>query len=497
MRTFSKSKLMALRQCPKRLWLEIHQPHLCENSVSTMASFKVGHSVGEVARRIYDPENRGALIDIEKEGFEGAFSRSKKLLQSSIPIFEAGFSAAGALAFADVMLPDDEDGIRAWRMIEVKSSSTIKRHFRDDLAIQAFVAKEAGVLLKSVSLAHIDTSWIYQGDGNYQGLLKENNLTEEMSAREDEVKSWIAKAQEIASQPSEPAIVIGSHCNVPYACGFYAYCSQPKAEYPVKWLPHIRASMVEKLAHQGIYDLREVPDELLNDSQRMVKEVSVTNKAYFYKFALSAILSNLNFPLYFLDFETIMFAVPIWKGTRPYQQNPFQFSLHKLTENGELTHTEFLDITGNNPAEGFADALINACEQDGDIIVYNSAFEMSRIRELADKFTHLSSRLLSINNRVEDLYPIAREFYYHPSQQGSWSLKKLLSAVVPELRYDALEGVQDGNLAMAAFMEAIDPTTDVERKEQIEYQLLAYCKLDTYALVRLWQVLSGEEEMKL
>ena len=122
---------------------------------------------------------------------------------------------------------------------------------------------------------------------------------------------------------------------------------------------------------------------------------------------------------------------------------------------------------------------------------------MSRIRELADKFTHLSRRLLSINNRVEDLYPIAREYYYHPSQQGSWSLKKLLSAVVPELRYDALEGVQDGNLAMAAFMEAIDPTTNEERKEQIKNQLLAYCKLDTYAMVRLWQVLSGEEEMKL
>lgn len=340
-------------------------------------------------------------------------------------------------------------------------------------------------------MAHIDTSWTYQGDGNYQGLLKENNLTAEVSERSAEVKSWIAEAKEIATQSSEPAIKIGSHCNVPYVCGFYAYCSrhQPKAEFPVQWLPSIRASMVEKLANEGIYDLRDVPDEMLNDKQRLVKEVSTTNKVYFYEFALSAILSNLTFPLYFLDFETIMFPVPIWKGTRPYQQTPFQFSLHKLTENGELTHTEFLDITGNNPAEGFADALINACEADGDIIVYNAAFEMSRIRELAEKFPHLSSRLLSINKRIEDLYPIAREYYYHPSQQGSWSLKKLLTAAVPELGYDALDGVQDVNMAMAAFMEVINPKTNAVRKEQIKHQLLAYCKLDTYAMVRLSEII--------
>ena len=129
--------------------------------------------------------------------------------------------------------------------------------------------------------------------------------------------------------------------------------------------------------------------------------------------------------------------------------------------------------------------------------MYNAGFETARISELATRYPHLSNPLLAINARVVDLLPIARERYYHPSQQGSWSIKKVLPAIVPELRYDALDGVQDGGMAMEAFMEAIHPDTHAERKNQIEQQLLAYCKLDTYAMVRLWQVFAGRTDFKL
>ena len=129
--------------------------------------------------------------------------------------------------------------------------------------------------------------------------------------------------------------------------------------------------------------------------------------------------------------------------------------------------------------------------------VYNASFETSRMSELATRYPHLSAALRAIIERVVDLLPIARERYYHPSQQGSWSIKRVLPAVVPELRYDALDGVQDGGGAMEAFLEAIHPDTPAERKNQIEQQLLAYCKLDTYAMVRLWQVFAGRAELKL
>ena len=498
MRTFSKSKLLALRQCPKRLWLEIHRPELREDSAATQLSFQIGHQVGDIAQRIYDPEGLGALIDVQSEGFGRAFERSAALLHTTQPIFEAGFSAGGALAFADVMLPMQSAGQQIWHMVEVKSSTSVKDYHRDDVAVQAFVAQSAGVPLQSIALAHIDSSWTYPGNDDYRGLLKENDLTSEAFSRTEEVKAWIAQAQSIVTMPSEPVIEIGAHCDKPYACGFIEYCSRdlPKAEFPIYWLPYFSAK-AKKLVLLGINDLKNVPDDMLGARQQRVKTHTLANTVYFDAAGAAADLAVHSLPAYFLDFETIQFAVPIWKGTRPYQQNTFQFSLHTLSESGQLDHSEFLDLSGCDPSESFAHALIAACGVRGPVYVYNAGFETARIRELATRYPYLRTPLLAINARAVDLLPIARERYYHPSQQGSWSIKKVLPAVVPELRYDALDGVQDGGMAMEAFLEAIHPDTYAERKNQIEQQLLAYCKLDTYAMVRLWQVFAGRTALKL
>ena len=498
MRMFSKSKLLALRQCSKRLWLEIHRPDLREDSAVTQTSFQVGHQVGDIAQSIYDPESTGSLIDVQSEGFSRAFERSTELLHATRPIFEAGFSAGGALAFADVMLPEQINGQTAWRMVEVKSSTGIKDYHRDDVAVQAFVAQSAGVPLQSIALAHIDSTWTYPGNEDYRGLLKENDLTAEAFSRTEEVKAWIKQAQAIDASPLEPILAIGAHCDTPYACGFYGYCSrdEPKPEYPADWLPYFGAK-AQQLATQGVTDLRNVPDDLLNTRQLRVKTHTLANTVFFDAVGAAADLAVHGLPAYFLDFETIQFAVPIWKGTRPYQQNTFQFSLHSLSASGRLEHTEFLDLSGRDPSKPFAQALIAACGEQGPVYVYNAGFETARMGELAIRHPQFSAALLAINARVVDLLPIARERYYHPSQQGSWSIKKVLPAVVPELRYDALDGVQDGGMAMEAFLEAIHPDTGAERKNQIEQQLLAYCKLDTYAMVRLWQVFAGHTDLKL
>lgn len=498
MRTFSKSKLLALRQCPKRLWLEVHHPELREDSSATQASFQVGYQVGDIARRIYDPDGLGAMIDVATEGFDAAFKRSAELLNSTQPIFEAGFSAGGAMAFADVMLPVQENDTMVWRMVEVKSATSVKDYHRDDLAVQAFIAQSAGVPLQSIALAHIDSSWTFPGDGDYRGLLKEYDLTAEAFSRTDEVKAWIAQAQNVDALPSEPVMALGAHCDTPYACGFYDYCSrnEPKAQYPVYWLPYFGAN-AQQLAQQGVIEMADLDDNLLNAKQQRVKDHTLAGTVFFDSEGAAADLAVHSLPAYFLDFETIQFAVPIWKGTRPYQQNTFQFSLHTLSESGQLDHTEFLDISGSDPSESFARTLIAVCGTSGPVYVYSAAFETSRMSELAVRYPQFRDPLLAINARVVDLLPIARERYYHPSQQGSWSIKKVLPAVVPELRYDALDGVQDGGGAMEAFLEAIHPDTLTERKEQIEQQLLAYCKLDTYAMVRLWQVFAGRTDLSL
>jgi len=497
MRNFSKSKLLAYRQCPKRLWLEIHRPELREDSSATQASFQVGYRVGDIARHIYDPEGLGALIDVGTEGFNRAFARSKELLQTQHPIFEAGFSAGGALAFSDVMLPMVVDDKQVWRMVEVKSTTSVKGYHRDDVAIQAFIARTADVPLKAIALAHIDNTWVYPGDADYRGLLVEVDLTEEAFTRTEEVQSWIAQAQLTAASIAEPTIETGAHCGDPYACGFVDYCSRntPQAEFPVQWLPRI-GKKAAVLAEEGVFDLRNVPDERLNEKQRRVKAHTLANTTYFDAEGAASVLAAYNQPAYFLDFESIQFAVPIWKGTRPYQQNVFQFSLHSLNSTGQLEQCAFLDLSGNDPAEALAKTLIQACGSQGPIYVYSS-FESTRIRELAERFPHLSDALQTIRTRIVDLLPIATEHYYHPSQQGSWSLKVVLPAVVPELRYDTLDGVQDGGMAMEAYLEAIQPDTTTERKSQIEQQLLTYCKLDTYATVRLWQVFAGRTDLKL
>ncbi len=496
MRTLSKSKLLAYRQCPKRLWLEVYCPELRADSAATQASFSVGHQVGDIARRLYDPKGKGVLIDPQSDGFDAAFSRTQELLKSSQPIFEAGFRAEGALALADVMLPVRKSGKRGWRMVEVKSSTAVKDYHRDDAAVQSFVARASGVPLSGIALAHIDSDWIYPGNEDYNGLLLENDLTDEAFSRDKEVRGWIAEAQQIVAQTSEPSVTTGKQCGAPYECGFLAHCQsrEPQAEQPIKWLPGRLSNRLQaQIEAHGLIELRDAPDELLNDKQQRVKAVTLSGKAYFDRRAAATVLAAHKLPAYFLDFETIQFAVPIWKGTRPYQQIPFQFSLHRLSRTGKLEQKAFLDLSGADPSKAFAEALIAACGERGPIFVYNAGFETARIRELSERFPRFAKPLLALNERVVDLLPVARDHYYHPSQQGSWSIKAVLPAPCPDLNYGNLNGVQNGGMAMDAFLEALEPQTSKARKAEIEQQLLAYCALDTYAMLRLWSIFSNSE----
>jgi hypothetical protein len=469
-------------------------PEVREDSESTNVTFAVGYQVGEVARRIYDPGGIGQLIDVQRDGIKLALKRSRQLLNSSVPVFEAGFEVGGGLAFADVILPIKRRGQRLWRLIEVKSSASVKDYHLDDVAIQAFVTKNSGVPLDSVSLAHIDTNWIYRGDKAYQGLLVECNLTKEASEREPDVARWIAEARAVANKRSEPVRSTGDHCSDPYECGFLSYCrrDEPTVEYPVHWLPRIQTKLLKAhIQNEGLTDLGHVPDELLNERQLRAKNHTLRGTTYFDSEGAAAELASHKLPAYFLDFETVQFAVPIWAGTRPYQQIPFQFSIHRLARTGMLESESFLDLSGGDPSKPFAESLIEACDRRGPVFVYSAAFESSRIRELAKRFPKMRPQLLAIRDRMVDLLKVAEKHFYHPSQQGSWSIKVVLPAVAPDIRYEALEGVQNGGMAMEAFQEAISITTSPERKSRIKKELLAYCGLDTLAMVRLWRYFTG------
>jgi len=390
------------------------------------------------------------------------------------------------------MRPIRDFGDLQWEMIEVKSSTGVKDTHRDDVAIQTYIAQSAGIKLSKVGVAHINNQFVYPGNGDYQGLLHVEDLTEEAKGRHAEVEQWIEDAQSTAALEDEPVVEVGNHCSTPFTCGFCHYCWKdvPQPQIPTNILPRIRKTKLKNWESRGITELCDAPDHEINAIQQRVKAATLAGETYFDAAGAAAALGGQATPAYFLDFEAVQFAVPIWKGTRPYQQLTFQFSLHRIDEDGTLHHSEFLDISGKDPREPLAQAMLTACGSVGPIHVYSASFENTRIKELAKLFTQHAEALLALLPRVVDLLPIARTHYYHPNQCGSWSIKAVLPAICPELSYSDLD-VQHGMAAVDAYKEAISPETTPERKETIRGQLLKYCELDTLATVKIWHFFKG------
>lgn len=496
MKNLSKSKLVAYDQCAKRLWLEVHKPQESVLSAQTLAVFATGKQVGAMAQQLYDINGNGTLIEPFVEGWPSAFRRTRELVQGDKPIFEATLSGRGVLALADVLLPAD-DG--SWNMIEVKSSTSVKDYHYLDVSVQTFAALAAGLKLNRVALACIDSSWVYPGGSDYRGLLYETDFTAAAFDSQDHVASLVSAAQAVANSSQEPEIAIGPHCSEPFECGFYSYCTRDLTlpDYPISWLPNQRQNeLKEFIAHHNVVDMTQVPDALLNEQQLRVKTATLSGQPYFdanaTRLALSTGDLSGGWPAYFIDFETINFAVPLWAGTRPYQQVPYQFSNHVISATGDVKHHQYLDLSGDDPRRGFAQKLIDTCGQAGPVYVYNLGFEKSVIAQLAELFDDLAQPLNAIIARLVDLLPVARDYYYHPAQQGSWSIKKLLPTIAPAFDYAALDGVQDGGMAIQVFAEAVDAATTAGRKAEIEQQLLKYCELDTWAMVLIWRFFRGE-----
>ena len=500
MAVLSKSKILAYLQCPKRLWLEVHQPESRIDSSATAASFATGHAVGDASRMIYDPAGTGIFLDIKALGLKGLIAATQTALTERKTIFEAGFQANGTLSLADILIPVEDASGPAWRMVEIKSSTSVKEYHVKDLAVQTAVATEAGVRLTKVSVAHVDNTWTYPGSQDYSGLLKEVDQTDHVKELSADVAQWLNDAHQIANLPTAPATSTGDHCAAPFECGFLAYCSanEPKIEHPVTWLPRVQTKALKAhIASLDVKAMEDVPDLLLNALQLRVKKHTLADSVDFDSAGAKASLDRHPLPAYFLDFETIALAVPLWANTRPYEQVPFQFSVHYLhAADQKPQHSEFLDLTGNNPIRPFAEALVESCGQTGPIFVYNKGFEGARIEDVIRHLQEeqgLVAALAAIKVRLVDLKPITQDAYYNPSQKGSWSIKAVLTAMVPELSYKNLDTVQDGGGAQQAYLKAIGTPYVRSASEDIgmlRKQLLAYCELDTLAMVKIWQKLT-------
>ena len=478
MASLSKSKIIAHRQCPKRLWLQINRPELIQISAATQVRFDEGNKVGDIARQNYP----GGVF-IETLNRVEAIAQTKEAVTKRQTIFEGAFFEENVMIRADLLFPE-KDG---YRLVEVKSSTGVKSYHVDDVIVQSWVMEKAGCSPTSMALAYINNKFVYQGGGNYEGLFAEADLSNQVKPNISQVQSWVEAAEKTLALTIEPAIAPGEQCTDPFTCDFIAYCSPPEegVEYPVEILPYGKA-IASELRGDGYKDLRDVPSERLSNPKHLkVHTATLSGKAILESEAIKQIQA-LPYPRYYLDFETIGFAVPVWAGTRPYMQLPFQWSCHIEQTDGSITHKEFLDLSGNDPREMFARTLIEAVSTQGPVIVYNAGFEGARIKELATAFPHLSSGLLAIPERFFDLLPLARNHYYHPDMKGSWSIKDVLPTIAPELDYANLE-VGDGAMAQEAYKEAIHSQTTIERKEKVRHAMLRYCKQDTIAMVKIVQ----------
>ena len=470
---------MSARQCLKRLHLEIYRPELKQTSAATEALFEDGHRVGELARELH---GTGVLVRLDA-GMSHALQKTARLLNAPPrePIFEATVRYRGVLVRIDVLLPEDT----GWRIVEVKASSRVKEEHYFDCAVQAWVFQGAGHGLRGVSLAHVDTGFVYQGDEDYHGLLIERDLSEDVERLLPVVPDWIDKARS-ASLEQVPPVAVGGQCNKPYDCPFMAWCWPSDTDFPVQQLPRARKAGLGKLIAAGITDLRDVPAGELTETQRRVQQVAISGDAELLPGA-RRFAEDLAYPRYYLDFETIAPVIPVWPGTRPYEVLPVQWSCHFEAAPGRLGHAEFLDLTGEPPMRRLTESLIRVLGEHGPVLTYSS-YERRVIEGLIERFPDLAVPLQAAVRRLVDLAPVVRQNYYHPEMAGSWSLKAVLPTIARDIDYSELEEIQEGTAASKGYLEAIDPATPDARRTRLRQQLLRYCEIDTAAMLRITHV---------
>lgn len=475
----SKARIQYHRQCPRRLWLQAYRSKLAEIDPAMQRHFDIGNQVGEIARSFY-PD--GVLIDAPS-GAQQLAETTHVLSGAPRPVFEATFEADGVLVRADLLLPD----AGGYRMIEVKSATEVKPNYLDDAAIQAWVARKAGIPVMRVEVAVIDKSFTYRGDGNYDGLLKHVDVTVATRSFESQIPGWVIAARHTLAS-KEPLIDTGDQCEEPNRCPFFHSCAPKrmrgsKAYYPVEILPWADELAID-LRIEGYDDMREVPlHRLKNPLHQRIQRVCVSGMGELDPDAKEQ-MRLLAYPRYYIDFETANPAVPVWANTRPYQQVPFQWSCHIETRNGTIEHKAFLAPGTDDPRRAFAESLVDVLGQTGPILVYNAGTERSHIRHLALCFPDLAPALYAAADRIVDLLPISRAHYYHPDMHGSWKIKDVLPTIAPELAYGDLE-VRNGVQAQQVFAELMNPDLPDARRTSLRESLLSYCERDTLAMVRL------------
>ena len=482
----SKSKYTQGVTCEKKLWLSCYKSEEAED-MGNDAILENGNKVGDLARGLF-----GDYILINYDtNYQKMIDDTNKALENKPNIIcEASFSYDGNFCSVDI-LKNDTDGVEIY---EVKSSTDINSIYIDDISYQTWLLKKCGLNVKKSSIVYINNKYIKNGEFNINEFFNIEDVTDEIDL--EEVEENVNNLKQVINIDKEPSIDLSMACKKPYDCPFFKYCTKnlPSPNvFDIGWNMHFDKKL--DMYRRGHITFEDVIDkEIVNDkATEQIRFYLKDNPPKINKDSIKELLNSLIFPLYFLDFESYQPCIPTIDGTKPYQQICFQYSLHYiLEEGGEVLHKEFLsDDYDGNPMYGLCKQLCEDIPKDSCVLVYNKGFETARLKEMAPLFPELSEHLLNIKDNIIDLMvPFFNQDYYIKEMAGRWSIKVVLPALFPddpELDYHNLEQVHKGDEASNAFLSL--PSLSKEEQEVLRKNMLKYCKLDTYAMVKIYEKL--------
>ena len=485
----SKSTFIRGYQCPKSLYLYKHFPNLRDEiTEQQQAVFERGTSVGELARKLF-PGGVDASPDTPFL-YQQSVAYTKRLIDEGVKIiYEATFQYDGVLAAIDILVSKNGK----WKAYEVKSSTDVKEVNLVDAALQYYVITNSGIKLQDISIIHINNEYVRKGKINLKQLFTAESVLDEVLEQQEFVEVKIVELKKIINAKAIPKMDIGPHCSDPYDCDFMGHCWTHIPEVSVFNLARLSGSRKFEFYQKGIIELKDIPDDYnLTEGQQMQIAGCLKNKSFIAKNEIREFISKLNYPVLHLDFESFQTAVPMFDGTRPYQQVPFQYSLHQKKHPKEAaTHSEFLaEANQHDPRIELIESLLAATAGKGTILAYNKAFEIGCLNNIAKAFPKYRKEIEKRIARIADLMvPFQKRWYYAPAMNGSYSIKAVLPALFPDLSYDSL-AIADGSTASLAFV-SLYKNPDNEEVQRIRRALIAYCKMDTLAMVRLLEFLEG------
>ena len=484
----SKSSFIKGLQCDKHLYLyKYHYDEMDEVSQMQKAIFQRGTDVGKLAQQLFpggfDASPPNAFL------YNKCVSDTISQINNGTNIiYEAGFLFNEVLAIADIIVRDDEK----WNIYEVKSSTSISETYLKDAALQYYVISNSGIDINDFSIIYINNKYIRKGELDLDQLFFTESVLKDILRLQPFVAENVERLKKVVKKKEMPEIDIGMHCHDPYTCGFFNYCRKHIPENSVFEFSGMRSAKKYDLYRKGIIHMKDVPESFkLSQNNRIQLDVYKSGIPIINNEAIANFLEDFNYPLYFMDFESFQPAVPLYENTKPYQQIPFQYSVHyKKNKKAELKHFEFLAEPGDDPRIKFIENLSMHLTGNGDIIVYNKSFEIERLKEIALAFPQFDESIEEIILRIKDLMiPFRQKYYYAKEMKGSYSIKAVLPALVPELSYETLE-INEGGLATIAY-ETLQIETDMIKITEIRNQLLEYCKLDTLAMVKILERLEN------